>query len=481
MTLAQLIAKCKIRSVEGDPNVEINGIVFDSEHAVEGCCFVCLKGRTCDGHLFADLAVAKGARAVVCMSDYRNPRACVARVDDTRKALSLIASAYYGEPSRDLKIIGVVGTNGKSTTAYLLREILQKSGESAGLIGTMYCRYADVELPADMTTPDPMQLQKLLRDMADAGCRYVVMEISAHAIFLDKLYGVVCDDTIFTNFSQDHLDFFLSMDAYKACKKSFFTPSHTRFAVVNADDELGREILAENKVPCMSYGIASPADVFAIDVREEAQGCRYVVNLQDEIFEAVTALHGAFNVSNALGACAAAYRLGVSVGDICRALQTIVPPIGRFNVTRCGGVTYVVDFAHTPDGLYHLLKESRKLTRKRLITVFGCGGDRDVGKRPQMGKVAGEMSDVVIVTSDNPRTESRQSIADDILTGIRLKGKLYVELDRAAAIALAGEIARSGDTVVIAGKGSENYIEENHVKIPYSDYAELAKITGGAR
>lgn len=479
MTLLELLESCKVRSVEGSTDLEIGSIVFDSANVVEGCCFVCLKGKTCDGHLFADLAVAKGACAVICMNDYRNPRATVVRVEDTRKTLSLLSAAFYGRPDRDLALIGVIGTNGKSTTAYLLREIMETCGRKTGLIGTMYCQYGNVKVPADMTTPDPVALQKLLRDMADAGMTCVVMEVSAHAIYLDKLYGIVFDNVIFTNFSQDHLDFFDTMERYKACKKSFFTPRHTRCAIVNADDELGREILAEGKIPCMSYGIESPADVFAIDIGDDGEGNRYVVNLQDEIFEAVTRLYGTFNVSNALGACAAARRMGLTVEEISRALESIDPPVGRFNVTRAEGITYIIDFAHTPDGLYRLLKEGRKLTRGRLITVFGCGGDRDVTKRPMMGRIAGELSDVVIVTSDNPRTESRKSIADDILSGVRLNGKLFVELDRSKAIALAAELASCGDTVIIAGKGSENYIEENNVKRPYSDYEELAKVIGG--
>ncbi len=478
MILEQLLQPQEILNAQGDLSCEITDIVFDTDQVREGCCFVCLIGKRQDGHRYADLAVASGARAVVCMREYANPDATVVRVADTRKTLGRMAARRYGNPADRLRIIGVVGTNGKSTVAYLIRNILQTAGRNAALLGTMYYEYADKRLPSELTTPDPVRLHELFSDMVRSGVQDVVMEVSAHAIALQKLDGIVADCCVFTNFSQDHLDYFETMDAYRRCKTSFFTPQHTRKAVVNADDEVGRQLLRDAKVPSLSYGLDNPADVFAVDVRQTAHGARFVVNLSDEIFEVRSNLYGKFNVSNMLAACGAASALGVSAEDICRSLDNAVPPAGRFNVVHDKGVTYVVDFAHTPDGLYNLLKESRALTRGKVITIFGCGGDRDVSKRPIMGKIAGEMSDIVIVTTDNPRTESREAIASDIVAGIRLKGKLYVELDRAQALALGAKLATSGDVVLIAGKGSENYIDENHHKIPYSDMAQLLRVVG---
>ncbi|MEG1608265.1 MAG: UDP-N-acetylmuramoyl-L-alanyl-D-glutamate--2,6-diaminopimelate ligase, partial [Clostridia bacterium] len=337
----------------------------------------------------------------------------------------------------------------------------------------IYYEYNNIKLTANMTTPDPLELQSLLRAMVDGGVQYVVMEVSAHAIFYKKLFGVKCDIAIFTNLSQDHLDFFKNMDSYKECKKSFFCPENIQLAIVNNDDDCGQEIAKECKTPVITYGLRNPCDAFAIDIDYSVEGCSYVANVLDEIFETHTKLLGEFNIYNTLASCIVARNFGVSISNIVSTLNDIEPPLGRFNAIKNKNVTYVVDFAHTPDGLYNLLKEAKKICLGKIITIFGCGGDRDVTKRPIMGKIASEMSDIVIVTSDNPRTESRKAIVNDILGGIRLKGKLYVELDRAKAILLGEEIATAGDMVIVAGKGSENFIDENHIKIPFNDMLQV--------
>lgn len=467
-----------IATIEDYRDVEISGVSIDSTKVKQGDLFICLQGSAGDGHAYCDAAINAGAAAVIVCRNVGEKPVPVIKVADTRRAYSLASSNFFGNPSSELRIITVTGTNGKSTTAYVTAKLLEAGGHNVGLIGTMYYEYAGKKLPSTLTTPDPFELHRLFADMKAAGVEYVVMEFSAHAIYLEKLCGVCSDICIFTNLSQDHLDYFGDMKRYKAVKKSCFTPEYTRCALVNVDDACGREILSECRVPVVSYGLENPADSFAIDVEDTKRGSSFVANIMDDLVAVDCRLYGTFNVYNVLAACTAARMEGVGLSEIADCLYSLDPPSGRFNVIESGGVKYVVDFAHTPDGLYNLLKEGAKLCKGKLITVFGCGGDRDVSKRPIMGKIAGEMSDIVIVTSDNPRTESRQSIADDILSGIRKKNKLFVELDRSRAIALAVELADKGDVVLIAGKGSEGYIDENNVKTPYSDSGELNKALG---
>lgn len=467
-----------IAPVEECDDVEVAGIATDSRKVKKGDLFVCMNGVHGDGHEYADGAVNAGAVAILCEKELAYPKVPAVKVADARRAYALVSARFFGNPASGMKIITVTGTNGKSTTAYITAKLLEAGGHKVGLIGTMYYEYGGKKLPSTLTTPDPYELHKLFADMKAAGTEYVVMEFSAHAIYLEKLAGVCSDICIFTNLSQDHLDYFGDMKRYKAAKKSCFTAEYTRCALVNVDDACGREILSECRVPSVSYGLENPADSFAIDIEDSARGCSFVANIMDDILSIDCRLYGRFNVYNTLAACTAARMAGVGLEEISSCLYDLDPPSGRFNVIESGGVKYVVDFAHTPDGLYNLLKEGRKMCKRSLISVFGCGGDRDVSKRPIMGRIAGEMSDTVIITSDNPRTESRQSIADDIMSGIRDRKKVFVELDRSRAIALAVRLAQSGDVVLIAGKGSEDYIDENNVKTPYSDSVQLGKALG---
>lgn len=478
MLLERLVKNCNVISVYGDINKDINNIRINSQEVEEGDCFICLSGVRADGHNFANEAVARGAKAIVCNNDYQNPLVTVIKVDDTRKAYSMMSANYFGNPANKLKIITVVGTNGKSTTAYLIKELLQQNRINCGLIGTMYYEYSDKRIASSLTTPDPSMLHGLFREMLDSGMEYVVMELSAHAIYLEKLYGVLSEMTVFTNLSQDHLDFFGNMDEYAKCKKSYFDKKNTKLAIVNVDDRLGFEIVSEEKLPIITYGLENPSDAFAINVISTKEGESFVANVLDDIMDIHCNLYGKFNVYNLLSALVVAKRVGLTNAQIMQTIGKIKSPEGRFNVVRKDDITYVVDFAHTPDGIYNLLKEGREMTDKKIITIFGCGGDRDVSKRPIMGKIASEMSDIVIITSDNPRTESREGIAGDILQGVNPKGKLYVELDRSKAIKLGVELADKGDVVFVAGKGSENYIDENNTKIPYSDMNEVLRWIG---
>ncbi|MBD5085989.1 MAG: UDP-N-acetylmuramoyl-L-alanyl-D-glutamate--2,6-diaminopimelate ligase [Clostridiales bacterium] len=478
MLLSKLLGGCDVLNINGDTDIQIEQIKINSREVNEGDCFICLVGVNSDGHNFANEAIARGARAVICCNDYSNSLATVVKVDDTRKAYSVIASNYYGNPSEKLKIITVVGTNGKSTTAYIVKELLERNGISCGLIGTMYYEYNGTRLSSNLTTPDPIVLQELFAKMLASGVEYVVMELSAHAIYLNKLYGVCAEMSIFTNLSQDHLDFFGNMNDYGKCKKSYFDKKNTRLAIINVDDALGLEIIKEEKLPIITYGLENPSDAFAINISQTSYGETFVANVLDDILDIDCKFFGKFNIYNLLGALVAVKKVGLSNAQIMQTLREVDAPDGRFNVIKKSGITYVVDFAHTPDGIFNLLKEGRGMTDKRVITIFGCGGDRDVTKRPIMGKIASEMSDIVIVTSDNPRTESREGIAGDILQGVNPKGQLFVELDRAKAIKLGMELADKGDIVFIAGKGSENYIDENNIKIPYSDMQEVRRWLG---
>ncbi len=476
MKLEKLLAGLDNLQIFGDKNIEITSIAFDSGQVKNGSIFFCLKGSKLDGHNFADIAISKGAVAVVCSQDIYSSVTTI-KVKDTRQALSIASSNFYGNPCKKLKIIGVVGTNGKSSTAYIIQQLLIGGGYKCGLVGTMYCEWGDRRVSSALTTPDPTTLHSMFKEMVDCGIEYVVMEISAHAIYLNKLFGVVPDICVFTNLSQDHLDYFGTLSNYKQVKKSYFCSQNIKMAIINIDDECGREILSECDIPTITYGLDNPADSFAIDYTAGQKECRYVLNLLDSVLIISTKLYGKFNVYNALASCVVAKVVGVSDQSITDTMRSLIPPAGRFNVFHSKGVSYVIDFAHTPDGLYNLLKEGKSLTLGRVIAVFGCGGDRDVSKRPIMGKIASEMADIVIVTSDNPRTENRKAIATDIIGGMTGKAKLYVELDRGKAIALAKEIAAEGDVVLIAGKGSENYIDENNTKKPYSDMTQLMKVT----
>ena len=478
MQLRRLLEQCDIAQVDGDLDIDVNKIRINSQEVEEGDCFICLVGTHSDGHNFANEAIARGAGAVICSSDYSNKLATVVKVADTRKAYSVMASNFYGNPTDSLKVITVVGTNGKSTTSYLIKELLHRNGVECGLIGTMYYEYGDVKLASNLTTPDPIQLQELFARMLASGMKYVVMELSAHAIYLNKLYGVRSEMSVFTNLSQDHLDFFGNMSDYAKCKKSYFDKRNTKLAIINVDDALGLEIIKEDNLPIITYGLEIPSDAFAINITQTQYGESFVANVLDDILDVDCKFFGRFNIYNILGALVAVKKVGLTNAQIMQTLRNVDCPEGRFNVIRKNGIMYVVDFAPTPDGLYNLLKEGREMTDNRVITIFGCGGDRDVTKRPIMGKIATEMSDVVIITSDNPRTESREGIATDILQGVNPKGRLYVELDRAKAIKLGIELADSGDIVFIAGKGSENYIDENNIKIPYSDMQEVRRWIG---
>lgn len=466
MKLKYILEQCPAEC--GD--AEIADLCHEADKATAGSLFFCLAGSKADGHDYAAQAAQNGCVAIVCERAVQATCPQI-RVANTREAFARAAAAFYGHPSRKLKTYGITGTNGKTTTSYILAEILREAGENVGLIGTNCIRYGDVCEPSVLTTPDPVQLHAALSRMILAGVTAVVMEVSAHALALEKTAGIVFDGVGFTNLSQDHLDYFKDMETYARAKKRLFTPKNAKCAVVNADDPFGRTLLGEAKIPTLSYGRNNPADVFGIDLSMSAEGLSYVINIADDIGEVKFALPGSFNMYNTLCAAAMAKQAGVLLPAILRGIRSVKRVDGRYNIINTAKFSVIIDFAHTDDGIKNILTSVREFAPARILTVFGCGGNRDRSKRAAMGRVASLLSDVTVLTSDNPRDEDPQAIIDDALQGVprERRDSVYTEPDRKKAIVLAFSQAQEGDIVVVAGKGAEKYQEIKGVKYAYND------------
>ena len=462
-----------------ESDVEISGLALDSSKVKEGYLFFCLVGKVNDGHTFAADALARGAAAIVV--ERRLALDCVQiEVDDTRRALSLAAAAFYGYPSKKLRIVGITGTNGKTTTTYIVKSIIEAAGKKCGLIGTNAVEYADFKNEAGLTTPDPIELHETFKAMADAGVEYVVMEVSAHALALKKTDGIMFETAAFTNFSRDHLDFFGDMQSYAAAKKSFFTPEHARAAVVNVDDELGMEILRDTALHTVTYGAENPSDVFGIDLEMSADGLSYVINMFDDVGKVKFSLTGRFNMYNTLCAAAIASSLGFPLSAVIDGIRNVKKVDGRFNIINTARCSVIIDFAHTDDGIANILRAIREFAPARIITVFGCGGNRDTTKRAIMGKIVSTLSDHCFVTSDNPRFEPPLDIILQIEKGIKEVGNTnYTSIvDRKEAIRAALAMANKDDIVLIAGKGAERYNDVMGRKQPYNDERYVLEIAG---
>ncbi len=463
----------------GDSELEITGLACDSSKVQKGYLFFCLVGRNNDGHTFAADALSRGAAAIVV--ERRLALDCIQiEVDDARHTLSVVASAFYGDPAKRLKVIGITGTNGKTTTTYIVKSIIEAAGFSCGLIGTNAVEYEHNKLEPTLTTPDPIELFRLLSDMAAAGVEYVVMEVSAHALALKKVDGIMFEVAAFSNFSRDHLDFFGDLLSYAAAKKSFFTPEHARLAVVNVDDAVGAEIAAATKLPTVTYGTDNPAEVFGINLKMSAYGLSYVINAFDDVGDVKFNLTGRFNMYNTLCAAAIAHALDMPFKAILAGIRNVKKVDGRFNIINTSKCSVIIDFAHTDDGIANLLAAVREFAPARIITVFGCGGDRDKTKRAVMGKIVSTMSDYCFVTSDNPRFEPPVDIINQIEAGIKEIGKTnYTPIvDRKEAIRAALDMAAADDIVLIAGKGAEMYNDVMGRKQPYNDEQYVLEIAG---
>ncbi len=452
----------------GAPEVEISGLAYSSASVSEGALFFCVPGFTADGHDFAPEAVERGAAALVCERrlDLGVPEV---QVESVRAAMGPVASRFYGHPSRDLQVVGITGTNGKTTTAFLVREVLEAAGIQTGLLGTVKRVVGGVEESVERTTPEAIDLQADFARMLSEGDRACAMEVSSHALELGRAAGIYFACKVFTNLTQDHLDFHSDMEAYYLAKRSLFDEPGP--AVVNLDDAYGRR-LADELGDAITYGVeVETADYRARDVTFDVAGATFVVDTPDGTLELTTRLPGLFNVQNVLAALAAARALGVEPDVAGKGLAGAGRVPGRFEPVEEGqDFGLLVDYAHTPDSLENVLRAARGISRGRLHVVFGAGGDRDRGKRPLMGEVAARLADRVIVTSDNPRSEDPASIVDQVMEGTTNGFDVEREPDRRRAIARAIDTAEPGDVVVVAGKGHEQGQEfEDGRKEPFDD------------
>jgi UDP-N-acetylmuramoyl-L-alanyl-D-glutamate--2,6-diaminopimelate ligase len=459
--------------VLGYEHQDVTSLCTDSRKVEKGALFFCIPGLRTDAHDFAPQAVEAGAVALVV--DHKLDIDCAQiLVRDVREALSYIAADFYGNPARQLKLVGVTGTKGKTTSSFLIKSILEAAGHKVGLIGTVCSMIGEREVPANLTTPDPIDFQRLLRQMADEGMEYVVMEVSAHALALRKLEGMTFEVAGFTNLSQDHLDFFHTMETYLETKLTLFSREMCRQAVVNADDERVALAFQELSIPVTTIGIRRPADVYANDIEIGERGLSYRLTFHKRAAAEVD-LHmaGIFNVYNSLMAAAMCDALGVGIEAIKKGLEAVKSVPGRIELLETETPYRVIlDYAHSPDALENILTTVRQTTKYgRVIALFGCGGDRDHEKRPIMGEIGGRLADYAILTSDNPRSEDPNQILAEIEKGIqKVEGAKYVVIEnRRKAIAHALEIARPGDVVVLAGKGHETYQEIKGVKHPFDE------------
>ena len=478
--LTKILPKALVNEVVGNPDIEVEQLTFNSRVAGANSCFFAIRGTQADGHRFIPQAVENGASAVVCetMPVSFAPNVTYVRVSDSSEALGLMASAFYGNPSSNLKLVGVTGTNGKTTTATLLYRIVGMLGFKAGLLSTVVNQVVDEKIPTTHTTPDPIELNRLLRRMVDAGCSYCFMEVSSHAVVQKRIAGLTFAGGIFTNITHDHLDYHKTFDEYIRAKKMFFDqlPSES-FALVNADDRNGMVMVQNTKAKVSTYALHSIADFRCRVVESHFDGM--LLNMDG--LEVWTRLIGEFNAYNLLAIYASLLLLGFDKTDVLLQLSMVNSVSGRFEyVSSSGGITAVVDYAHTPDALVNVIETIKKIksSGQRLITVVGAGGNRDKTKRPIMARVAVQNSDLVILTSDNPRFEEPEDIINDMKAGVdeEFTKKLVTIVDRHEAIRTACLLANKEDIILVAGKGHENYQEVKGVKHHFDDKEVLAEI-----
>ena len=472
MKLCELIVDMPyLLDTRGSLETEIASVTSNSREKVQKGLFFCIPGARFDAHNYAPQAVQNGCVALVVerFLDIDVPQV---RVSNARAAMARMAAAFYGHPARSMKLVGITGTKGKTTSTYMLKAILEKAGHKCGLIGTTGNMIGDRLLPGSLTTPDPIDLQKMLRLMADEGVEYVTMEVSAHAIDMHRLDGLTFEVGCYTNLSQDHLDYFHSMENYFETKKKFFTTGMVRNATVNVDEETSEGLLSALEIPCLTYGICAPADLFARDIEITEDGVSFEVQLRGmHPLQVNLMMTGMFNAYNAMAAASCAMVLGVSAEDIKAGLEGMPSVPGRIEMLPTGTPYRVIlDYSHVPDALMNILTTVRQFAKARVIALFGCGGDRDQGKRPMMGEIGGKLADLSILTSDNPRTEDPMKILEAVEAGIKPTGGEYVVIEnRREAIRYAMEIAEAGDIIVLAGKGHETYQEINGVKYPFDE------------
>ncbi len=447
-------------------SLDVENVNRDSRVVEEGDVFFCLTNDEQKAKVRCLEAEEKGASVVVSIFDL--PYENAVKVSDARKTFAIACANFYHRACDDLKIIGVTGTNGKTTTTHIISEMLKRNGKNSAVIGTNGVFYNGRTFPCPLTTPDADFLHKTFSEMRDDGVEYVVMEVSAHAIEQERVYGIKFDIGVLTNITQDHLDYFKTFEKYEKTKLSFFSKQNMKHAVICADDSSARKLIGHCDVPLTTYGIYNPADTFAINIFCSLDGSSFDGNVCDEIVNIKTNLIGEYNIENCLASLSVCQILGLNQKEMQNGLNFIFPVEGRFNVSKIDGKYVVIDFAHSPDSLKNVLKTARKMTDKKIYVIFGCGGNRDRDKRHKMGAIAEKYADVVCLTDDNPRYEKSLDIISDIERG--MKKEHFVEPDRKIAIKDMIEKASAGDIVLIAGKGAEKYQEVAGEKKPYNDF-----------
>lgn len=493
MKFQEILRDVEVLSARGD--ADIQGIAYDSRKVRPGFLFVAMRGESCDGNHFVATAIRDGAAAIVSDSAEVKPPTNVAfaHVAHGRKALASISANFYGRPAEKLKLSGVTGTNGKTTTTFLTEHILRSAGRSVVMIGTIEYHVAGRVLPAPHTTPESLELNATFAEAVEAGATEAVMEVSSHALEQGRVYGLQYDVAVFTNLTRDHLDYHRTMDEYFASKQKLFQPNGKkapRVAIVNEDDSHGgalRETAKQNASEILTYGIQPLRDVTAENIQYLSTGTRFHLRIRGKQIACESRLIGEINVYNVLAASAAAFARGCSLEQIRDAIASFRSVPGRFELVDCGQpFIVVVDYAHTDDAIRNITRIARQLltqqkSKGRIITLFGCGGDRDRSKRPLMGRAAGEGSDFVVLTSDNPRSEDPQQILSDALPGLLQTGTPHaVEVDRRKAIALAVAEAHPGDIVLLAGKGHEKYQITREGTFPFDDVQVAKEALAGA-
>ncbi|MDR1810456.1 MAG: UDP-N-acetylmuramoyl-L-alanyl-D-glutamate--2,6-diaminopimelate ligase [Prevotella sp.] len=482
MELQELLSGIEVVEITGNSRLDITSIVSDSRKAVEGSLFIALKGVQVDGHQYIANAVGLGAKAIVVETDLEKPLSGVTciKVKNTSDVIGKIASKWYGNPSEKLKLVGVTGTNGKTTIATLLYRLFRKLGYGAGLLSTVANYVNEEKYPATHTTPDPISLNAMLAKMAAAGCEYAFMEVSSHAIHQKRTGGLIFTGGIFTNLTQDHLDYHKTMDEYLKAKKAFFDElPASAFALTNFDDRNGLIMLQNTKARKQAYSVKALADFKARIIEKHFDGTSLEINGKELEVHFV----GVFNVYNLLAVYGAAILLGQQPDEVLLIMSTLTPVSGRFETLRSPeGYTAIVDYAHTPDALTNVLEAIHETLegRGRVITVVGCGGNRDKTKRPIMAREAVKLSDQVILTSDNPRFEEPEAIINDMADGLdsmQMKKTLLIT-DRLQAIKTACTLAKAGDVILIAGKGHEDYQDVKGVKHHFDDKEAVLEIFG---
>ena len=476
MKLKEILKGIDYKVIKGNVDIEINKLQNDNRQVGKDDLFLCVEGFAVDGHSFIKDAYNRGATAIICSKDIEElPDCTIIKVESSRKALAIASSNYYGNPSSKLKMIGITGTNGKTTSTFMIKSILEEAGYKVGVIGTIANYIGSTKIPAHRTTPESIELHKLFKDMVDEGVDYCVMEVSSHSLSLDRVYGIKFNQGIFTNLTQDHLDFHKTFENYYEAKLILFKNSLN--TIVNIDDLYGKKVFEDIEGSKTTFSTIEKSDVMASDITMHARGVQFNLITKMEKSTVDMGMPGMYNVYNALGCAAACLKEGISLEVIKAGLGKVSVP-GRCEIVTKNynlGYEIIVDYAHTPDGLDNILKTAREFTKGKLISVFGCGGDRDKTKRPIMGKIGSELSDIAVITSDNPRTEDPMTIIEDVIRDIEKDNYLVVE-NRREAIKKAMEIAQKEDVIVVAGKGHEDYQVLKDKTIHFDEREVIAEI-----